>query len=605
MKLLKKNEAILNQRFPEVLKRICAAKKTLRPAVIKYAEDVPILSFEVAGNHVYPYGKDASRVILRQWQQSLSLCSDTLYFTSGLGLGGHIEALLSKLSEGAYVFVWEEDPYFLGEVLSQFDLSQLIQDERLLLGVGHPDALCFQPLDTLHFPEKMRLERCIYGPLQAINPIMEAFAWKHIQEQYYFWKTHYSASLQDGTQLQKAVLCNLPRLLRAPDVGCTKNMFQAFPLVLVGAGPSLDASLEFIKCVEPHALIVCANSAYRSLLNAGIIPHLTVAIDPRYDTAKGYQHLPTDQTVLVCSSFVNPETLRLFEGHFLSWTGQSALARTIRVRLGLGEGTRILEQGTVSASIVDLARFWGCKKVCLVGQDMAYATTGQTHARDSFYSDEGRLMGMLDECLWVRGNNGEEVPTDTRLFTYLKTFENLVRDYREIEFINIAAQGAAIEGAPYMNQEAALAWVGRGSSTDFVRGELRALTHGYRPPEQDASNQCLSASRDFASRVFQTSLEAAIHCELMPDRMREKSYEKHASFRASDQYASSLNRLLDRYPRDYEVLFEGRTRAELAQYQAILPVLNKDTSAWGRSRANKAFFWSIAEGAHSLLNTLN
>lgn len=538
------------------------------------------------------------------WKESLALCSNTLYFIAGFALGGQVQAFLEKLPEGAQLFVWEEDPYLLGEVLSLIDISEILQDERFLLGVGAPDAACFQPLEALHYSSKMRPERCIYGPLQALNPIMEVQAWSKFQEQYLFWEMHYTASLQDGTLLQESVLNNLPMLLNAPDVSCTKNMFESLPLVLVGAGPSLDASLNFLKKVEPHALIVCANSAYRSLRNAGIVPHVSVAIDPRKDTVKGYQRVSIDGTFLACSSFVSLDVLQLFKGHFFSWTGQSALARAARVRLGLGEGAKILEQGTVSASIVDLAYFWGCRKICLVGQDMAFATTGQTHVKDSFYADEGRLLDTLKQSLWVAANTGGEVPTDSRLFTYLKTFENLVRDYQDIEFINIAPQGAAITGVPYKDQEDAQGWLGSGSA-EMVRSELKALIDGYHSPALDAMNKCLNASKDFANRVFQASFEAALHCELMSERMREKSYDRHASFRTLDQQATALNRLLDRYPRDYEVLFEGRTRTELAQYQAKLDTLNQDTSAWGRSRANKEFFWAIAEGAHSLSETLN
>ena len=278
-------------------------------------------------------------------------------------------------------------------------------------------------------------------------------------------------------------------------------------------------------------------------------------------------------------------------GHFFSWTGQSALARAARVRLGLGEGAKILEQGTVSASIVDLAYFWGCRKICLVGQDMAFATTGQTHVKDSFYADEGRcLLDTLKQSLWVAANTGGEVPTDSRLFTYLKTFENLVRDYQDIEFINIAPRGGCYYWSSLQGSRGCTGVALGSGSTEMVRSELKALIDGYHSPALDAMNKCLNASKDFANRVFQASFEAALYCELMSERMREKSYDHHAFFRILDQQATALNRLLDRYPRDYEVLFEGRTRTELAQYQAKLDTLNQDTSAWGRSRANKEFF---------------
>ena len=66
-----------------------------------------------------------------------------------------------------------------------------------------------------------------------------------------------------------------------------KGEFPDIPFVLVGAGPSLDESIEFLKSVQDKAIIISSNSPYRKLINSGIRPHMVVTADPMPPTLAG------------------------------------------------------------------------------------------------------------------------------------------------------------------------------------------------------------------------------------------------------------------------------------------------------------------------------
>ncbi|HCR37534.1 MAG TPA: hypothetical protein DIU37_05230 [Opitutae bacterium] len=596
MSFYSQNQTLLARRFPEVLTRMDASVHTTRAFSLREGG----LMLDVAGNEVAPYGTGGASRLVQAWANALSLEPRTCYFLSGFGLGLQVRAVLERLPQDSVLFVWEENAALLKAVFNQENFNDFLADERLLLGVGNPDADCFQSLDSLHYDTLAQVQPLIYGPLFAVNALGANLAFKAFKEQYLFVNSNYTGCLKDGLMLQEATLHNANTFLRAPDVGCMRDLFHGLPLILVGAGPSLDEALPFLKRVEARGIIACVNSAYRSLRDAGIHPQITVAVDARPDTFKGYAGSLTEGTYLVAPYTVNPEVPKVFPGRIFTWTGQSALAKTLRVRLGLGEGMHILEQGTVSASILDLARLWGCSRVCLVGQDMALGPFGKTHASNSFYADEGRLYEPVSQGMTVPGNEGTPVLTDAQLFVYLKTFEHCVQDFSGIDFINTARTGAAIRGVPYHTYEEAEDWLGD-SDASYVRTQLRKLVDEYRGPGFDEITKALGATRQFAERVFQASTEAAVHCACLPERLSAKSYEKHALLLACDQYADTVNRLLDRYPRDYEVLFEGKTRAELARYQSELKHSAQDDSAWTRAQQNKAFFWAIAEGSDALL----
>ena len=73
------------------------------------------------------------------------------------------------------------------------------------------------------------------------------------------------------------------------DIGEFTDQFRDIPFILVGAGPSLDESIEFLREMQDHAIIVASNSPYRKLINSGIKPHLVVTADPMSPTLAAFR----------------------------------------------------------------------------------------------------------------------------------------------------------------------------------------------------------------------------------------------------------------------------------------------------------------------------
>ena len=82
-----------------------------------------------------------------------------------------------------------------------------------------------------------------------------------------------------------------PTWLSLQTSGEMKGEFPDIPFVLVGAGPSLDESIDFLKSVQDKAIIVTSNSPYRKLINSRIRPHLVVTADPMPPTLAGFQNI--------------------------------------------------------------------------------------------------------------------------------------------------------------------------------------------------------------------------------------------------------------------------------------------------------------------------
>jgi len=151
----------------------------------------------------------------------------------------------------------------------------------------------------------------------------------------------------------------------------------------------------------------------------------------------------------MASYIVNPEVAKLFDGRTFTWVGSNPLAWYMQEKLGLPRSSQVIEQGTISACLPSLADLWGCKKVCLVGQDLAVRPDGQTHTKDSFYTDTHYPEVDFSRCKKMDGNTCSEVFVEEKLYVYLDTFRQLTQHFKNISFINTSVHGVKIEGAPY------------------------------------------------------------------------------------------------------------------------------------------------------------
>ncbi len=606
MKLRKENERILAARFPEVLRRITASDPSSGLSSVVETEFGLDLARKSGERSTLVYGGRDPKAVGDRWVRSRVIEPETVYAVSGFGSGTHVESLLERAGSGNFVFVGEEDPRTLGEVFSRKDFSAILGEERFLLGTGELDESYFRPLCNLPFPLINQVEPFIFAPLYSLDERYYSRFLKEFARSYEVWLRLFGTNLNDGGLLQTNSLSNLSLLLAAPDIGLLKDRLTDLPVIFVGAGPSLDESIDFLKSAQRRSLIISVNSSFRKLVRNGIRPAITVAADPRPDTAKGFVDLDLGETILVCPFYVDPQVVQLFKGRLLTWTGNNPLIRLVQRRLGMEQGSSILEQGTVSASAFEVGHLWGCRRFCLVGQDMAFTLDGQTHTLDSFYADERRVTKELTGCRMVPGNTIAEVPVDENLLIYLRTFEQIIRDHPEVEVINTSTGGAKVQGVPYLQFCEALEWLGRCDSRGAVTqlGEVVSGHSSSMNSSVESMRGALDPTLNFSRKVYELSLEAALHSELLPSKFEKRSFQQHPKLRAVDSYAEKLNLLLDRHEDDYKVLFDGKTKSELFSYLKTVRALASHSESWERALKNREFFWTLAEGSYFLLSKL-
>ena len=586
MNALARNLQALATRFPEVARRVQAAR----------SEPVRALSRE-----------DARRIAAR-WLSGRRVRPGALLAVSGFSDGEHVRALLQAAPARTSVFVAESSAGRLRTHLERSVVDDVLLDPRLFLGVGAVDDPFLGVLPGALAVELTDIEPWVFAPAYNEAPDYYARFFTEFARFVDFRRKLEGTRIADAALWQANSFANLRELADAPELPALGGVFRGRPMVLVSAGPSLDESLDFLREASRVAVIVTVNSSYRAVRHAGIIPHLVLAADPREFTARGFAGVPIDGTWLVTTPIVHPEVVRLFRGRTFIWSGANELFLELRRRLGMTDGIRNVEQGTVSASAIDLGIIMGCDRICLVGQDLAIRPDGRSHAADSFYTDLNANRAEVDECRRLPGNTLPEVLVEAKLYVYLKTFEQLAAHRPQARFCNTSRLGARIEGIPYVPLDQALAWLGKKSTG----GAMEALEKRHRTGEAYAlgfgrTRAVLASTQDFAREVLKRALRAAALFEAFSEeKVVQDDPGAAARFQPAFTAAAEVRRFAAEHPGDYAILEGGRTRLELhrARSQELnLPGTLPETIR--RLVAEREYAWAMAEGAWVLLNQLD
>ena len=602
--MLPANEAVLKRRFPDAYIKIMQTGNRMPTSF--YYEDTtrgPKLKI-IHGEYEYsPYGSQDQEKLLERWFSNLNLVPESLYSLSGFGDGSHVRYFIDNSGTGVNVMVAEKDPALLRETFARFDFSDLLSNDRLLLGTGEPENHFFTPIQGAALTGVADINSLIFSPLHKIDELYYDKVRNELVRQYLVIRPLMEVNVRTATNLQENTLKNIPHMVHAPDVGELRDKFKDIPFILIGAGPSLDESIDFLKSVKDKAIIVASNSPYRKLINNGIRPHLVVTADPMEPTLAGFQNVSLEGVPLACPFSAYPEIVKRFSGRILSWCTFNPIASFLKKQLGQKEGTVIMEQGTVSGCVLDLSKVFGCKKVLFVGQDMAVQDDGKYYTDDSFYADSGNHYVEKGKGQRLPGNTIDKVTVEQRLFVYLKTFEQFIsQSGSDIEYRNLARTGVKIQGAPYMTYNEAVKWIGQTESNAFASEISNLLTSQKRT---ENIHNLFKPVREYCNGILELCLSAAVETEMMPEKFADMNYSENKKVKDLINKGKQVNRLVDSDQLLWHVLLEGKTKRELVVYQRLLREINFQNKNWQAVQGNKEYFWALSEGSHWLLSTLD
>lgn len=545
--------------------------------------------------------------LIARWLKGVTIPDDSALALSGVGDGSHILALLELMPENGLVFCAEPDVARFKSFLSTSTATKLLADERVCFGVGVQDEAFFRSMVGYSVVDFEHAEPLIFAPLFSEDPKFYAAFFREFAQRIEMLRKLYGTNLTKSGLWQGNTFRNFKSLIRTPDPAEFHGLFHGIPMIMAGAGPSLDESIDFLRWAQNRAVIVAGNSSMRALVNGGVRPHFVLAADPNETTDRGFEGVELGDTILVCPFLVHPGVVPRFGDRVITWSLNNAVATHFRKVIGRERCAHVTEQGTVSACAFDLAVIFGSSALFFVGQDLAARVDGRMHASDSFYEDSGTDQTAMDKCRWMPGNTIEKVPVEEKLFVYLKTFAELsklyskelkLRDGKGLPIYNLSRLGARIDGMPYLDFEKAesvLKSFGGGSS-EFGWKRTQSVLAGYQVGWGRIGKE-LRAFREYVEGICSFALEKALAAEL-------GNLELDVAVTAKADLEAKISA-----QRDFEtILNDGQLKMELYVHRRAKAYRSRRGSSGSVESELKVlvgYFWAIAEGSYQVLADLD
>ncbi|MGA2548291.1 MAG: 6-hydroxymethylpterin diphosphokinase MptE-like protein, partial [Rectinemataceae bacterium] len=455
MSLLETNLAALRGRFPELAALVESAPVEPEFELVLAASGER--SARIPGGAWLHSSRDPRAEARRLVAASLG-GADTAVLL-GLGLGYLAEAVTEAMDSGAVnggvktrierILACEADPGALKAAFRARDLSALLADERLGFVVGGEPEGLISALELSGGSKAVILE------LKAATSAYPSW-FERSRRAAERWNAKGAVNENTLRRFGRLWVRNLARNLGAavelPGVERLGDLFAGavsappgatappIPALILAAGPSLDLVLPYIKDISRRALVVCVDTALRSLLRFGVEPDFLVVVDPQYWNWRHLSGLSSPSSFLVSEMAAWPAVFRA--PRRASFLGGSVFPLGRRIEAFAGRKGQLGAGGSVATSAWDLCRIMGCSPLWMAGLDLAYPG-GQTHAKASLFEQRALASGnrlapaaSAQAAVLVGGAaagaqsfeapsmDGGKVRTDQRLTLYAWWFES-------------------------------------------------------------------------------------------------------------------------------------------------------------------------------------
>ena len=384
-KTFEANCKALKNSNPYLAKIICSLKNTdnscyAAPVLSKTNELVPALKDGKALFSVYNPARDADNFL-----NDIDLSEKHFITVSALANGAHIKKALQH--QNIHILVVEKNAESIAILFEHFDFTDILKNESFSL-------CCVSELETAfrnsYIPQ-------LYGnfshkalrPWVQYNPEAEEQIQNILRKCLESISADYSVQAHFAKVWQRNILRNLKTLS-----SLSYNSFD-FPLEkrasIIGAGPSLDGGIEFLKKNRESRYIIATDTAWRILLQNGISADAVVTIDGQNISYRHFiDKFPDSRTLFVADLCSHPAIAEKAQKNgnavqfFASKHPLCLFAKQYAQEHNQYFPPEIdTTSGTVTIAALDFAVKAGFKEIELFGADFAY-TNSKAYAKGSY-----------------------------------------------------------------------------------------------------------------------------------------------------------------------------------------------------------------------------
>lgn len=370
---------------------------------------------------------------------------ENVFLVHGFGNGMMVRELLGQAEEERRVLVYEPSIEIYLSTLENYDISDLLVNPRLQLVIAGINELelgneIFKLIFSIYNSSTTLIQLPEYDKIDSEGLDKLESLWdrasyliqvnqntmKRFKDSFFFNQLYHFPYLKGQFVLQDLVEI------------WPKDM----PMVIVGAGPSLDKNIDVLKTMKGHVPILCMDSALATLKKHDLRPDFYMAVE----SAKPLQLFDKDwlKGIPFLGSLICPKELvdsDEFEGKkiFCSFTPfMEKIFGKIAVPTAKYSGG-----GNVGTTAFSVSYEIGAKPIVLVGHDHAYSESGAAHTEGR--NQEFKEAFIENEEDMVEGFNGGLVQSRYDWIIYLNWYAGSIPKLKDIEVINATEGGAKIK----------------------------------------------------------------------------------------------------------------------------------------------------------------
>jgi len=424
--------------------------------------------------------------------RTLYFCPSPLY---GYGLKRLVERLTAQAPNSAILCV-EADPELYELSIKSIDMSFVTGNKLRITNISSIENLCALVRETWGMTTFRRVETVRFsGGWQLFPQLYDSLCELLRREIAVDWSNALTLAKLGRLYIRNA-LRNISLIPDFPSI--TDISFGSSPILVLGAGPSLDETLDalqgsFMENISPESRpfrIVCVDTCLGALKDRGIVPDLVVILESQYWNIRDFIGCRGWEVPAAVDLSALPSSVRVLSGggclFMTPWTPLRIFERLKEAAL---LPAVIPPLGSVGNTAVELARRLSSGKIICAGLDFSFSVD-KFHARGTpghrgRLNAQTRLRSIIshnyDSSSAVLSKSGLSVRSSPSLQNYRNLFE------RELSFdprlFDITGSGLPL-GLKTLSMEDALGMIsGGGTGDDPSRGhggtEGRVLTTEY------------------------------------------------------------------------------------------------------------------------------
>lgn len=383
------------------------------------------------------------------------LSSDAdLIFIGGMGLG----YILDEIPQNSKRF------YLIFEPKSIIFDQALQKRPQLKDMLKQPNIIFIQDCGTLsEFIAQNRFKNIgflIHRPYMDLFPQEMTHAKEIIAAQLSQQEISNATLIRFGKIWIKNLFRNMPRYFSTLKLIDFKNSFKGQPAIIIGAGPSLEEALPYLKKHKDHAVFIACDTALPMLEAANISADFVITVDPQDKNAFYLRYSSDKQHILIADPGVHESAFTNYDNHQIIL--MDAALPFYRLFQDCWKPCGLLASGgSVSTSAFDFARVISADPIILVGQDLSFAQK-KIHSQgniltefsrvgfDKFHSAHTRhaLTTYPSHARLIKGRKQNHVLADARFSVFSEWFSKEIPQ-TNAQVIIAGLEGAFLEGADH------------------------------------------------------------------------------------------------------------------------------------------------------------